>query len=374
MFEFLTDPTSPIFWVFIALVILIPLLLIARPFMAYIRFVYPNAKYEAIGNPYIMPRELNNLIDTRELTGFIESLNQHKDYTMEGTTTEEIQTSLDKHLMDTLAMIQKDNTPKLKAFFELFIEKHDLTIIRHHIKARLVPYISEVSYPTPYLSQTQKLIEHLAEESPEALPDLLKSYNLPASLINQLTTETPDPLRIDSEFDKYLINRFLTMPLPYRCDSARTHYVKIWVDYLNINNVLRAKQLNYTPDQINTLFLGDGQEIAVWKFKEMAETDQIPQIIQALEGTSYFPKLKDAIEQYHTDRSTQPLEQALKQQYLDHLSNISLKYNQNLGPQLRFIASKEFEISNLKIIAKGLAEHISADLIKPLLTTSEALT
>ncbi len=374
MFEFLTDPTSPIFWVFIALVILIPLLLIARPFMAYIRFVYPNAKYEAIGNPYIMPRELNNLIDTRELTGFIESLNQHKDYTMEGSTTEEIQTSLDKHLMDTLAMIKKDNTPKLTPFFDLFIEKHDLIILRHHIKARLVPYISKIQYPTPYLTKTKKLIEQLAEEPQEALPDLLKSYNLPVSVINQLTTETPDPLRIDSEFDKHLINRFLHMPLPYRCDSARNHYVKIWIDYLNINNVLRAKQLNYTPDQIMTLFLGDGQEIAQWKFKEMAETDQIPQIIQALEGTSYFPKLKDAIEQYHTDRSTQPLEHALKQQYLDHLRNISLKFNQNLGPQLRFIASKEFEISNLKIIVKGLAEHISADLIKPLLTTSEALT
>jgi V/A-type H+-transporting ATPase subunit C len=342
--------------------------------MAYIRFVYPNAKYEAIGNPYIIPRELNNLIDTRELTSFIESLNQHKDYTMEGTTTEEIQTSLDKHLMDTLAMIQKDNTQKLTPFFELFIEKHDLAIIRHHIKARLMSYIPTPDYPTPYLPKTQTLIDQLAEEPKEALPDLLKSYTLPASLINQLTTETPDPLRIDSEFDKHLINRFLNMPLPYRCDSARNHYVKIWMDYLNINNILRAKQLNYTPDQIATLFLGDGQEIAAWKFKEMAETDQIPQIIQTLEGTSYFPKLKDAIEQYHTDRSTQPLEQALKQQYLDHLRNISLKFNQNLGPQLRFIASKEFEISNLKIIAKGLAEHISPDLIKPLLTTSEALT
>jgi V/A-type H+-transporting ATPase subunit C len=339
-----------------------------------VRFVYPNAKYEAIGNPFIAIKELNNLIDTKDTAGFVESLNQHKDFTVDGSTTEEIQTSLDHHHMTTLSMIQKDNSPKLKEFFDLFIEKHDLALIRHHVKARLIPYIHAPEHPKPYHPKTQKLIDQLAEEPKEALPEMLRIYKLPITLIDQITTDTPDSLRIDSEFDKYLINRFLTTPLPYRCDPARNYYVKIWVDILNINNVLRSKQLGYTPDQINQLFLGDGQEIAAWKYKEMAETDQIPQIIQALEGTSYYPKLKDAIEQYHTEKSTQPLEKALQQTYLEHLRNISLKYNQNLGPQLRFIASKEFEISNLKIIVKGLSERINSDLIKPLLTTNEALT
>ena len=373
MFEFLTDPTSPFFWVFIFLVILVPLLLIARPFLAYIRFVYPNAKYEAIGNPFVTSKELNNLIETKDTAGFIESLNQHKDYSVEGGTTEEIQTSLDHHLLNTISMIQKDNTVKLKEFFDLFIEKYDLAIIRHHVKAALIPYIHKPDHPKPYLPKTQHLIDHLTEEPKEALPEMLRKYHLPPSLIAQITTDTPNSLRIDSEFDKYLINRFLKTPLPYHCDSARNHFVKTWIDVLNINTVIRAKQLGYSPDQINTLFLGEGQEIAAWKFKEMSETDQIPQIIQALEGTSYFPKLKESIEQYHAEKSTQSLENALKQQYMDHLRSISLKYYQNLGPQLRYIASKEFEISNLKIIAKGLADHIHADLIKPLLTTSEVL-
>lgn len=374
MFEFLTDPTSPFFWVFIALVILVPLLLISRPFLAYVRFVYPNAKYEAIGNPFITAKELNNLIDTKEISGFIESLNQHKDYNVEGSTTEEIQTSLDHHLMQTLVMIQKDNAPKLKPFFDLFIEKHDLSLIRHYVKAQLIPHIQPPENVKAFHSNTQKLIDHLTEESTESLAEMLRTLHLPAALIDQITTDTPDPLRIDSEFDKYLISRFLKTPLPYRCDPARNLFVKIWIDYLNINNVLRAKQLKYTPEQITTLFLGDGQEIALWKYKEMAETDQIPQIIQSLEGTSYFQKLKDAIELYHSEKSTQPLENALKEQYMDHLRTISLKYNQNLGPQLRFIASKEYEISNLKIIAKGLAERFNTELIKPLLTTSEVLS
>ena len=373
MFEFLTDPTSPIFWAFILLVILVPLLLIARPFLAYIRFVYPNAKYEAIGNPYITARELNNLIDTKDTTGFVESLNAHKDYHVEGATSEEIQQSLDHHLIDTLTMIQKDNAAKLHEFFMLFIEKHDLSIIRHHVKAILFPYVHVPENLTPYHPQTRRLIDLLAKEPKETLPDVLRKYEIPSTIIDQITTDTPDSLRIDSEFDKYIINRFLTTPLPYRCDPARNHYVKIWIDVLNISTALRAKHLGYTPEQIQNLFLGDGQEISAWKYKELAETDQIPQIIQTLEGTSYFQKLKDAIEQFHTEKSIQPLEQAIQLQYMEHLRNISLKYYQNLGPQLRFIISKEFEITNLKIIAKGLADQVAAEMIKPLLTTSEVL-
>jgi vacuolar-type H+-ATPase subunit C/Vma6 len=276
--------------------------------------------------------------------------------------------------METLTMIQKDNTAQLQEFFMLFIEKHDLSIIRHHVKAILFPFVHTPENLTPYHTRTQRLIDRLAEEPKESLPDILRNYEIPPAVIDQFTTETPDSLRIDSEFDKYIINRFFTTSLPYRCDPVRNHYVKTWLDVLNISTVLRAKHLGYTPDQIQSLFLGNGQEISAWKYKELAETDQISQIIQILEGTSYYPKLKDAIEQFHTKKSVQPLEQAIQQQYMDHLRNISLKYYQNLGPQLRFIISKEFEITNLKIIAKGLANQVAAEMIKPLLTTSEVLT
>ena len=39
-----------------------------------------------------------------------------------------------------------------------------------------------------------------------------------------------------------------------------------------------------------------------------------------------------------------------------------------IGPTIRFIISKEFEIENLKIIVKGVSEDLSSDIIKPLLT------
>ena len=44
------------------------------------------------------------------------------------------------------------------------------------------------------------------------------------------------------------------------------------------------------------------------------------------------------------------------------------QYYSNIGPTLRFLISKEIEITNLKIISKGLAEQLPAEKILPLLT------
>lgn len=44
----------------------------------------------------------------------------------------------------------------------------------------------------------------------------------------------------------------------------------------------------------------------------------------------------------------------------------------NVGPTIRFLVSKEFEIKNLKIISKGVGEKLSPDFIKGSLITGAA--
>jgi vacuolar-type H+-ATPase subunit C/Vma6 len=50
--------------------------------------------------------------------------------------------------------------------------------------------------------------------------------------------------------------------------------------------------------------------------------------------------------------------------FLKVMKDISMKNYLNLGPTLRYLGSKEFEIINLKIITKGLGENLSSDFIK----------
>jgi vacuolar-type H+-ATPase subunit C/Vma6 len=55
--------------------------------------------------------------------------------------------------------------------------------------------------------------------------------------------------------------------------------------------------------------------------------------------------------------------------YLKHIKEISQENYITIGPTIRFLVSKEFEIRNLKAIAKGISENIGSDLIKEILIT-----
>ncbi|MEA3457463.1 MAG: V-type ATPase subunit, partial [Candidatus Thermoplasmatota archaeon] len=75
----------------------------------------------------------------------------------------------------------------------------------------------------------------------------------------------------------------------------------------------------------------------------------------------------DSIEDYNKEESVQVLENSLDSFYLKLVKDISIQNYVNIGPTIRFLVSKEFEIMNLKIIAKGIEENIQSDIVKNLL-------
>jgi vacuolar-type H+-ATPase subunit C/Vma6 len=125
-------------------------------------------------------------------------------------------------------------------------------------------------------------------------------------------------------------------------------------------------------DDCKKLFIGEGHEIASWKFEELTQVDSVSQVISCLEGTSYFEVLKDSIEQYNKGGSVQILETALDGFFLKRMRDLSMENYISIGPTIRFLVSKDFEISNLKIIAKGVDERLPPELIKSFLVTEVA--
>jgi V/A-type H+-transporting ATPase subunit C len=142
---------------------------------------------------------------------------------------------------------------------------------------------------------------------------------------------------------------------------------------MNIKYLLRAKHIGYDIDMCKTMFLGEGTELALWRFKQMAEADDIVNAIAALEGASYFSALDEKKETYIKEGSVQIFENTLDRLFLKHIKDISLQDYSTLGPTLRFLVSKEYEIQNLKVIVKGLDEHVSTDAINRFIVT-EAMT
>jgi len=365
LFEWIFNPYDYPFWILVVSIIAVVIWIVSRSFSTYIKFVYPNAKFEAIGNPFIEEKELSRMLESKNLSMFKDSLNTSKDYTVCGEDTYELQRSLDDHFIQTVEMMRKDSSKKLNDFYDVYIEKLDIYLVKNLLKRKMEgKKIEEAKVEEAILPSTRELLQKIMDAEKEDLPEILKNYGFEKEVIDAISDENVDLLTIDTVIDKHIINRFKQVRVPYKCEQAKHKFVNSMIDILNVKNILRAKQLGYDEASCKKLFLGDGREIASWKFKEMTEVDQVSQVISSLEGTSYYDVLKDAIEQYDKEGSVQILENALDSLFLKLVKDISIQNYINIGPTIRFLVSKEFEIKNLKIIAKGIGENLSSDIIK----------
>ena len=370
MFELIFDPYNYPFWVIVTAIIVGVIAIISRPFSTYVMFTYPNAKYEAIGNPLVTEKELSRIAASTNLSDLKDALNASKDYDLSGDNTYDIQQSLDENLIQTIEMMRKDSSMKMNDFFDTYIEKLDTYLIKNMIKNKLNDRkIDERIIEKATLPQTKTLLQKIMESEKQNIPEFLKVYGFEKEVIEAISEENVDLLELDTTIDKHIINRFKQIKVPYKCDKAKRKFVGTLVDIITIKNILRAKQLGYDNESCKKFYLGEGQNIAEWKFKEMTELDSVANVISSLEGTSYYDALKDSIEDYNKEKSVQVLENALDSHLLKLVEDISTQNYVTIGPTFRFIVTKEFEIENLKIIVKGVSEGLSAEIIKPLLIT-----
>jgi vacuolar-type H+-ATPase subunit C/Vma6 len=186
LFDALFDPHNYPFWVLVIALIAGGIAVITRPFFAYLKFVYPNAKYEAIGNPFVNERELQKPLESKTLSDFKETINTLRDYNIEGETAKEIQQSLDKSYIKTIEMMKKDSSKKMNGFFDLFIEKNDIETLKLVLKQKFSDQIPEENISDEVvLSKYKTLIENLIDSSIEEIPSIIKE--LPEYIVKLLT-------------------------------------------------------------------------------------------------------------------------------------------------------------------------------------------
>ena len=374
MLEELLNPTEYPFWILIIMIIIGTTAIISRPFSTYVKFVYPNAKFEAMGNPYLNEKNLNTLIESKNLTDFKENLNTHKDYKIEGETTYDIQKSLDNLLYQNIQMMKKDSSKKMNKFYNTYIEKIDIYLVKKELRNKLENNeVNEKSIENAILSTTKKLLYNIKETSTEKLSQVLLEYGIDQDITRELSNEKIDYIKINNIIDKYITNKLIKVKVPYKCEQGKNNFIKTYLDIYNIKFLLRSKKLDFNKETCMKYFNIEGREIAKWKYEQLADMDGIGQIISGLEGTSYYEILKNSIEEYNKEKTVQILENQLDNLLLKILKEISIKNYTTIGPTLRFLVYKEYEIQNLKIIAKGVAENLSKDIIKKFLIMDGAL-
>lgn len=370
MLDQLFDPAGYPFWILIITVIAGAIAILSRPFSTYVKFVYPNAKYEAIGNPYVSEKNLTSIVENKTLNDFKENLNSSKDFKITGNTSYEVQKSLDDSFYQTIEMMKKDSSKKMEKFYDTYLEKIDMYLVKKELRNKLKNgKVNEKSTEQAILPSTKKLLYNIKETERENLSGLLLNFGFHEDMAKEFANENIDYMEIDNEVDKYIINKFISVKVPYKCSEGKERFIKTYLDIYNIKHLLRCKQLGFDKETCMKYFNGEGREIATWKYEELSELDGVAQVIDHLAGTSYYNMLKDSIEEYNKEKTVQILENRLDRLFLNLIKDISTQNYSTIGPTIRFLVFKEYEIQNLKVIAKGVSEELSTDFTKKFLVT-----
>lgn len=368
MFESLLDPYNYPFWIITITVLVGAIAIISLPFSTYVKFVYPNAKFEAMGNPFVGDKELDSVAESKDLISFKETINTLKDYNISGDDTYSIQKSLDETFIETVTMMRNDSSKKMNEFYDVYLEKMDIYLIKNMLTKKLQDKnLTNENIDEAILQKTKKLLQKLVDAEKNDLSKILLDYGFDPDTAETVLQDGVDFLKIDTTLNRYIIDKFRQTPVPYKCENGKNLFVKTIIDSYNIKSLLRGKKLGYDAEAIKLFYVGEGREIAPWKYNELAEQESISQIITSLEGTSYYNVLKDSIEHYNKDKSVQVLELALDRLFLNLVKEISMQNYINIGPTIRFLVSKEYEIRNLKVIGKGISENLPSEFIKNLL-------
>ncbi|KAA0000928.1 MAG: hypothetical protein FE047_00375 [Thermoplasmata archaeon] len=312
------------------------------------QFSYPNAKFSAIEPVFLREKEIARLLESKNLEELKNNVIS-KDFILEGEEARELQKSIEESHKKIILMAIEDSPKKVQSFYEMWIKKMDAEKLKEAIRNIIEDREIEVE---PTSIEMKELIERLRKVEQAEVERVLKEYGYLISL------EMPIE-EIEKEIDKKIIEDFKQLTLPKSCKKAIEKFVGTWIDILNIKTILRGK--HYGMEAID--IIEGGWEVSKWKIEELLKVDYIPEIISLLEGTSYYPALRDAITDFEKE-GVIALERALDKYLLQAVGMIANEYPLSIGPGIRFMVEKEAEARNLKAVAKAVAEEMPEEAWK----------
>ncbi|MFO8078433.1 MAG: V-type ATPase subunit [Thermoplasmatota archaeon] len=373
--DILFNPESPYLWLLISAIIIGAIAVIARPFLTFAKFTYPNAKFESIGNPFIKETNLQRYLEISDLSQMIDQLNNQKDYTIHETNPKKIQNALDHQFVNTIHMMKQDSSKKMHQFYDTYLELLDTNLLKTAFKQLITQdHVDENLADQAVSANIKKQLKILSKTEPEQLSTLLKALGYPDMLQSILHKEKKEfsTFALDAAIDHMFLSKLKQTDVPYKCKEAKNIFIKRMIDIRTMKHLLRAKHLGYDAEHCQQLLIDEGYELAQWKQEELCHAEQISELIDKLQGTQYYQSLKKVHDTQQNKKTTvQPYTDILDQLWLEIVKHLSTHHYSTIGPSLRFLEYKKIEIRNLKIITKAIAEHIPSTVYSSLLITEE---
>jgi V/A-type H+/Na+-transporting ATPase subunit C len=352
---------------------LIIVLVSTRQFFQFAPYAYPNAR--------VMARK-GNLLDRKQMMEIIEAKRPEEAYILVEEVPEykkfmdkfPFEKAMDMQLAETHELIAKISPKKFKEFFEMLLSQWDIKNIKTIIVAKEMGAGVEEIKDTiiPFGRLKKDVLDRLKDaETLEEITEVLKGteyYELVQETM-PLYREKGLILPLEASLDKYFYDKWLeTIPDKSNKDGeVLNSLISINIDIINLKIILRSRSDGLEFKDVEEYIISGGHQLSEWKLKDLLGAEKIADMVNMLEGTEYVDVIRDNIPEYEKTGSISALEAALDRYSTELSSTLSKKRPSTIGPMIGFLASKETEIKNLKVILRGKQEGFSPKIISKML-------
>jgi V/A-type H+-transporting ATPase subunit C len=133
------------------------------------------------------------------------------------------------------------------------------------------------------------------------------------------------------------------------------------VDILNLVMVFRAARENLDPEQSKSYFLPGGSELTLEHYQTLTAMSDIDDIVEGLKGTRYGKLLDEASLRYLETLSVAVFERTLEDQFIRSVLMLASSDPLGIGIPIAYLWGKQNEVTNLRIIVKGVAVGMPAE-------------
>ncbi len=332
--------------------------IVYRPLMEYYPYTYPNARIRAKIGKLLNEKQISELSEVDNLDEVKNYLRGQKEYA-DYIDKYPLEQALDVSLAQAYDLLARITPSSLKPTFSMMLDQWDIKNIKSILIAKEAKLneeeTRELLVPFGVLKDDQeKLIDAntvqdviaAVDNTPYAkiLEEALPAYN-----------ENQTLLTLESALDNYYYQGLLAKSSSQDDNNSRMlhNYVGTQIDLANIKIILRAKNDGLTYDQINPYVVSKGYQLRDWKLKELMESEDMNTLLSSLESTAYGEIMSEHIPEYNEVKSITVFDEALDSYERDLANKIFKKQPFGIGPIIGFMAKKEIEIKNLKIIARS---------------------
>ncbi len=136
------------------------------------------------------------------------------------------------------------------------------------------------------------------------------------------------------------------------------------VDILNLVMVFRSARENLDAEQSADYFLLGGLNIELNQYQRLAAMSDVDEILDGLRGTPYGQLLDETALSYLEDLSIAVFERALEDYFTRKVIALGNRDPLGIGIPIGYLWAKQNEVTNLRIIVKGVAVGMPAERMR----------